>query len=190
MAGAVQGKDSIFYERLLEEARWGVNWILRTRFGDGYRLGGLIIGIWTKNIRGDKDDMQTEARNTPTDNLKAASSCALAAPHFEKKDPVFARWCRNSAIEDFQFAIDLLDTQRTEQNETELYALATVTAMRLYRLTQDVYYLDWATRLARTVMAGQQLEKRTDWKIPLEVSSMNLPGKSVFWPIITKAKST
>lgn len=167
MAGAVQGKDSIFYERLLEEARWGVNWILRTRFGDGYRLGGLIIGIWTKNIRGDKDDMQTEARNTPTDNLKAASSCALAAPHFEKKDPVFARWCRNSAIEDFQFAIDLLDTQRTEQNETELYALATVTAMRLYRLTQDVYYLDWATRLARTVMAGQQLEKRTDWKIPL-----------------------
>lgn len=62
--------------------------------------------------------------------------------------------------------------------------------MRLYRLTQDVYYLDWATRLARTVMAGQQLEKRTDWKIPLEVSSMNLPGKSVFWPIITKAKST
>ena len=167
MAGAVQSKDSIFYERLLEEARWGVNWILRTRFGDGYRLGGLIIGIWTKNIRGDKDDMQTEARNTPTDNLKAASSCALAAPHFEKKDPVFARWCRNSAIEDFQFAIDLLDTQRTEQNETELYALATVTAMRLYRLTQDVYYLDWATRLARTVMAGQQLEKRTDWKIPL-----------------------
>lgn len=144
-----------------------MNWILRTRFGDGYRLGGLIIGIWTKNIRGDKDDMQTEARNTPTDNLKAASSCALAAPHFEKKDPVFARWCRNSAIEDFQFAIDLLDTQRTEQNETELYALATVTAMRLYRLTQDVYYLDWATRLARTVMAGQQLEKRTDWKIPL-----------------------
>lgn len=108
----------------------------------------------------------------------------------KKKDPVFARWCRNSAIEDFQFAIDLLDTQRTEQNETELYALATVTAMRLYRLTQDVYYLDWATRLARTVMAGQQLEKRTDWKIPCEVSSMNLPGKSVFWPIITKAKST
>lgn len=31
MAGAVQGKDSIFYERLLEEARWGVNWILRFR---------------------------------------------------------------------------------------------------------------------------------------------------------------
>ena len=54
----------------------------------------------------------------------------------------------------------------------------------------DNLLLLFRTRLARTVMAGQQLEKRTDWKIPLEVSSMNLPGKSVFWPIITKAKST
>lgn len=167
MANAIQGKDSIFYERLLEEARWGLNWVMRTRFGDGYRLGGLIIGIWTKNIRGDKDDMQAEARNTPTDNLKAASYCALAVPHFEKKDPVFARWCRNCATEDFRFAIDLLDTQRTENNEADLYALATVTAMRLYRLTQDQYYLDWAARLARTVMACQQLERRNDWKTPL-----------------------
>ncbi|WP_321330658.1 glycoside hydrolase family 9 protein [uncultured Bacteroides sp.] len=167
MASAVQGKDSIFYERLLEEARWGLNWVMRTRFGDGYRIGGLIIGIWTKNIRGDKDDMQAEALNTPSDNLKAASYCALAVPHFEKTDPIFARWCRNCAIEDFQFAIDLLDTQRSDNNEVDLYALATVTAMRLYRLTQKQFYLDWAVRLAHTVMACQQLEKRTDWKIPL-----------------------
>ena len=55
MASAVADKDSLFYERLLEEARWGLNWVMRTRFGDGYRLRGLIIGIWTKNIRGDKD---------------------------------------------------------------------------------------------------------------------------------------
>ena len=167
MAEAVQGKDSIFYHRLLEEARWGLNWVLRTRFGDGYRLGGLIIGIWTKNIRGDKDDMETTARNTPSDNLKAASYCALAAPHFEQSDPVFARWCRNVAIEDFQFAIDSLDKQRNENNETELYALATVTAMRLYHLTHEEMYLNHAVRLARTVMAGQQLERRKEWKIPL-----------------------
>lgn len=77
LASAVKGKDTILYERLLEEARWGLNWTMRTRFGDGYRQGGLIIGIWTKNIRGDKDDMQSEARNTPSDNLIAASYCAL-----------------------------------------------------------------------------------------------------------------
>lgn len=167
MAQAVQGKDSIFYDRLLEEARWGLNWVLRTRFGDGYRLGGLIIGIWTQNIRGDKDDMEAMARNTPSDNLKAASYCALAVPHFEKRDPVFARWCRNVAVEDFRFAIDSLEKQRTDNNETELYALATVTAMRLYNLTKEEYYLEHAVRLARTVMAAQQLERRVDWAMPL-----------------------
>lgn len=137
LANAVKGKDTVLYERLLEEARWGLNWAMRTRFGDGYRHGGLIVGIWTQNIRGDKDDMQAEARNTPSDNLIAASYCALAVPHFEETDPVFARWCRNCAIEDFRFAMDLFDTQKTDNNEAELSALATVTAMRLYRLTHE-----------------------------------------------------
>ncbi|WP_455624254.1 glycoside hydrolase family 9 protein [Parabacteroides sp.] len=167
LASAVKGKDTVLYERLLEEARWGLNWTMRTRFGDGYRQGGLIIGIWTKNIRGDKDDMQSEARNTPSDNLIAASYCTLAVPHFEERDPVFARWCRNCAIEDFRFAMELLDTQRTDNNEAELSALATVTAMRLYRLTHDAQYLEQAAQLARTVMACQQLERRKDWSIPL-----------------------
>ena len=58
--------------------------------------------------------------------------------------------------------------------------------MRLYRLTQDVYYLDWATRLARTVMAGQQLEKRTDWKIPLRgfFYESSLGRYAAYWNLI------
>lgn len=63
--------------------------------------------------------------------------------------------------------MELLDTQRTDNNEAELSALATVTAMRLYRLTHDAQYLEQATRLARVVMACQQLERRKDWSIPL-----------------------
>lgn len=167
MADAVAGRDSILYERLLEEARWGLNWIMRTRFGDGYRAGGLIIGIWTKNIRGDKDDMETTARNNPYDNLKAASCCALAVKHFEHTDPVFARWCRNTAEEDFDFAMQRLAQSRTDNNESELYALATVTAMRLYNMSGNPKYLDKAAELARTVMACQQTERRTDWSRPL-----------------------
>ena len=167
MADAVAGRDSILYERLLEEARWGLNWVMRTRFGDGYRLGGLIIGIWTKNIRGDKDDMQATAGNNPYDNLKAASCCALAVKHFEDTDPVFARWCRNTAVEDFDFALERLEHSRNNSNEAELYALATVTAMRLYDMSGDSKYLDKAAELARTVMACQQTERRTDWAMPL-----------------------
>jgi hypothetical protein len=94
MAAAVKDKDRALYERLMEEARWGLNWTMRTRFGDGFRHGGLVVSIWTKNIRGDKDDMQTQAGNSAPDNLIAAAFCAMAAPMFEETDPVFARWCR------------------------------------------------------------------------------------------------
>jgi hypothetical protein len=167
LAGAVKNKDKILYERLLEEARWGLNWTMRTRFGDGYRHGGLIIGIWTKNIRGDKDDMQATARNTPSDNLIAATYCSMAVPYFKTIDSVFARWCYNCAKEDFLFAVDKMGKNEQSAKSVELSALATVTAMHLYRMTNDTNYLDWAAKFAKTVMSCQQVEREKSWNIPL-----------------------
>lgn len=168
MAAAARGKDQKLYERLLDEARWGLNWTLRTRFGDGFRHGGLVVSIWTKNIRGDKDDMQATATNSPDNNLIAAGFCALAAPFYEDRDPVFARWCRVAAEEDFAFAAELLGQPGPRKyKEVDMSALVVVTAMRLYRLTGKGEYLDWATNYARRVMACQQLEARADWTMPL-----------------------
>jgi hypothetical protein len=165
LAAAVKDKNSKLYERLLEEARWGLNWMMRTRFGDGYRHTGLVIGLWTKNIRGDKDDMQSVAKNVPSTNLVAASYCAMAVPYFEKIDPVFARWCRKCGIEDFQFAIETLGVNSV--TNVELAAQAVIASVHLYKITQDQKYIDYATRFAKTIMAGQQLERRKDWQIPL-----------------------
>ncbi len=167
LAASVKGKNPALYNRLLEEARWGLNWTLQTRFGDGYRDGGLIIGIWSDNTVGTKDDMEGKATNNPADNFIAASYCALAAPFYAADDPVFAYKCRKAAIEDFAFANELLGTSITEKNETELYAQAVVSAMYLYRLTKEQSYLDWAVRYAHIVMDCQQKERRTDWTIPL-----------------------
>ena len=124
------------------------------------------MAIWTKNIIGDKDDMEAEARNSPADNLAAATCCAMAVPFFEESDPVFARWCRNSAIEDFQFAIEAMGVMN-DGITTERAAMTTVAAMQLYRLTKDRQYLDWGVRYANGIMAGQQMERPDDWTIPL-----------------------
>ena len=179
LAEAMQGKNHIMYERLLEEARWGLNWTMRTRFGDGYRHGGLIIGIWTENIRGDKDDMQSTARNDSWDNFMGASYCAMAAPHYEAIDPVFARWCRNTAIEDFNFAEEKMETNFSNRKQkTDLAALAMVTAMHLHRITKEQWYIDRAAYYATIVMNCQQLERRTDWTIPLRGFFYESPEKT------------
>lgn len=166
-AEVIQGRDPELYGRLLEEARWGLNWVLRTRFGDGYRAGGLIIGIWTQNIRGDKDDMDGTASDRASDNFRSAEYAAMAVPHFESQDPVFARWCRMAAVEDFDFAMRRIDAQLTKENTTELSAMAVTAAMRLYRLTGEARYLEVAAERAKTVIAAQQWERRAEWIRPL-----------------------
>ena len=176
-AEAVRERDTLLYGRLLEEARWGLNWMLRTRFGDGYRVGGLIIGIWTQNIRGDKDDMDGKASDNASDNFRAAEYEALAVPHYEPVDPVFARWCRNAAVEDFDFALQRFDRDLNRNNVTELSAIAVTSAMRLYQLTRDSRYLTIAAEKARTVMTAQQLSRRTDWTMPLHGFFYESPAK-------------
>jgi hypothetical protein len=167
LAQVVAESNPTLHNRLVEEARWGLNWVLETRFGDGYRSGGLIIGIWSDNITGTKDDMEGKATNRPSDNFFSAAYCANGAPFFAKSDPVFSAWCRNAAIDDFRFGSELLGTVVTERNEAESFAIATVSAMQLYRLTKDKQYLDFAVSYARVVMDCQQVENRTDWSLPL-----------------------
>lgn len=119
LAQSVKKNNPALYKRLIEEARWGLDWTLKTRFGDGYRDGGLIVGIWTDNTIGTKDDMQGKASNNPSDNFISASYCAKAVPFYEQEDPVFAELCHKAAIEDFRFANDLLvlpSPKRMKQN--------------------------------------------------------------------------
>ena len=48
---AIKNKaDNFMYTRLVEEAKVGLNWLLRTRFGDGYRAMAVGYSIWRKNI--------------------------------------------------------------------------------------------------------------------------------------------
>lgn len=167
LAASVKDKQPDLYKRLLEEVRWGVNWSLSTRFGDGYRNGGLIIGIWTDNIIGTKDDMESKASNNPSDNFIASILTSTAVPFYKAEDSVFARWCSNAAIEDFRFANEMMGQVVNEKNETELHALATVAAVNLYQLTGHKMYIDKAAAFARVVMEAQQMERRNDWSIPL-----------------------
>jgi hypothetical protein len=144
-----------------------LNWVLNTRFSDGYRNGSLIVGIWTDNIIGTKDDMEAKASNNPFDNFISSIATSMSAPIYRSLDPVFTAWCERAAVEDFDFALSMMKQVINDKNENDLYALATVAAMNVYQLTHDKKYLDHAVQFAQVVMACQQLERRSDWSIPL-----------------------
>lgn len=167
MARNVKNTQPVLYQRLLEEARWGLNWTLNTRFGDGYRMGGLIIGIWTDNQLGTKDDLEGKASNNSFDNYIASIAAAMAVPFYRETDPVFAAWCEKAAREDYQFARDLMGQAVTPKNEVELYGLAALSAGTLYQLTHQPEYLAQGSGFAQVLMQCQQQTRRSDWSIPL-----------------------
>ncbi len=167
LANSVKNTHPDLYDRLLEEARWGLNWVLGTRFGDGYRDGGMIVGIWTDNVIGTKDDMQTTATNNPSDNYISSIATALAAPYYASVDPVFSEWCRKAAMEDYTFAKEMMGQTLNEKNETELYSIAAIAAMQLFQLTGKQEYLGDAVLQAHVIMECQQIDRRRDWSIPL-----------------------
>lgn len=167
LADATKETQPDLSDRVLEEARWGLNWVMRTRFGDGYRHVALTKSLWTKNLRGDQDDMTGEARYTAIHNYTAAYTCAYAVPFFADWDKLFADWCLRCAHEDFYFAEAKIDHCTERDLMVERYSEAVSVAAMLYRVTGDKQYLDAAAVRAQHLIQCQQLERRTDFSIPL-----------------------
>ncbi|MCL2059188.1 MAG: glycoside hydrolase family 9 protein, partial [Oscillospiraceae bacterium] len=166
-APAGAGAAATLHSRLLDEARWGLNWMMRTRFGDGFRVTWTTIGIWTKNIVGDTDDLTGQAYNDPFENFCASAAEAAGAGAFGVTDTDFSRYCLKCAVEDFDFAWDVLKNPdkgftRRATHEVQVYGQGAFAAAMLYKMTGDAAYLDKAAEMADIVMACQQTEY-PDW---------------------------
>ena len=100
-----RGENPELHNRLIEEGRWGLAWILKTSFGDGYRGSGSVNSRRTNGIIGDFDDMIAHAHNTPFDNFTASAVEAIAARVLKQSDPRIAAYSLKMAKADWQFAV-------------------------------------------------------------------------------------
>src|SRR5690606_3985265 len=92
-------------ERVLEEAKWGLDWVLRVRFPGGYRMGFASHNLWTNNIVGDADDRTREAKNNPNVNYIAAAAGAIASRVLRDSDAALAARALEIAEDDWSHAI-------------------------------------------------------------------------------------
>src|SRR5260370_21752286 len=97
-----RGEDPELCERLIEEARWGLDWILKTSFGDGYRNQGSVNSRWTDGILGNSDDITSTARNSPMGNFTASAAEAIAARVFKQSDTRLASHSLKMAAADWR----------------------------------------------------------------------------------------
>ncbi len=167
-----QGEDPGLTDRLLEEARWGLNWVLKTRFGDGYRSTGQLVSYWTDGIMGDGDDRFGQAVNDPEWNFRVSAVEALASHVLKDSDPELANRSLAIAQEDWRYAVEGLKTAAPRPeiygatDELERISFGVVASVELFRATGDQRYAEEAVTLGDQVLASQERTLQP-WTIPL-----------------------
>ena len=155
--------------RLREEALWGLDFVLRTRFGDSYRASSVGLLIWQDGEVGTFDDIHTvRVQNNAFDNYLQAGYEAYAA-RVLTENPALQDSLRRVAETDFAFAEDKFARDGFDSfrfmyehcyNTSNSQYLATVSwaASQLYRLTGDDAYAARAAESASYVLDCQETE--------------------------------
>ena len=102
---SVKEDNPVLAARILEEARWGLEFILQTRFGDGWRASSMGLLHWTDGVLGTMDDIvSVRTQNMAFDNYLLAAVEAYAARTLPDDDPAMKERLATVAEEDFAFA--------------------------------------------------------------------------------------
>jgi len=155
--------------RLLEEAEWGLEFVLRNRYGDGYHASSVGLIIWLDGIFGTKDDISSvRVQNSAFDNFLYSGYEAYAALTIDR-DPRLQEYVLKVAKEDFDFAMkrhkevgygEFIHFYEHSYNTSESQYMATASwaASMLYKLTKDPYYANKATEFIKYTLECQRKE--------------------------------
>lgn len=164
-----KNKNELLATRMLEEAEWGLEFILRNRYGDGYRASSMGLLIWQDGVSGTLDDISSvRVQNISFDNFLYAGYEAYAALTIGR-DPMLQEYLTKVAKEDFRFALEkhekdgyggFLHFYEHSYNTSESQYMATVSwaASMLYKLTKDPYYAEKATEFINYTLDCQRKE--------------------------------
>lgn len=156
--------------RLREEALWGLDYVLRTRFGDGYRATSVGTAMWSRGFMGDADDINARMHNNAYENYLCAAVECFSASCLRESDPGLSAAALAAAKADFGFAQEkFAQTGFSERppiywehswmtSESAFKATAALAASLLYRASGDTGYRDAAEEALDYVLSCQHTE--------------------------------
>jgi hypothetical protein len=141
-------------KRLLEEASWGLDWLLKTRFGGGYRITWARMRYYTDNKVGTVDDMIVAAQNIAFENFVFCTTAADAARLLKTVDPQRADTSLKAAEEDYAATLQ----QRTNWSNTTVdeAAYGTLASVELFRATGRHFYAVQAAHFGQLLIQCQE----------------------------------
>ena len=156
----------LLHGRLMEEARWGLDFILKTRFGDGYRATSAGATRYTDNMIGTFDDIAARVHNHAFENFLFSGVEAYAALILREEDPPLADTALHAARQDFTFAAEVfkktgVDPARMFEHTwnsglSQYLAVRLWSASLLYRATKETSYRKEILSCAEKLIACQE----------------------------------
>lgn len=141
-------------KRLQDEVAWGVAYLLKTRFGDGYHMSFSVMRIYTDNEVGTMDDVVSPAQNVPWENFLAAAVQAKAATILRDYHPELAEESRKAALEDWQAAVD--SREAWDGADYREAAWGATSSILLGKMTGDGKYNKYAVQFGGLLVKCQQ----------------------------------
>lgn len=162
LADRLKTRDPALSARLIEEAKWGLDWLARVRFPGGYKVYFSSHNLWTNNVAGDADDRSRETKNNPNANYIAAAAEALAYRVLKESEPALASRALALAKEDWEHAVSGVEnassrtTSAFAASQMELASIGITASLELFRATGDAKYSRKAEELAQVILDSQQ----------------------------------
>jgi hypothetical protein len=150
----VRGSQPALQERVVDELSWGLKWLLKTRYGDGFRSSWSTMRIYTDNKIGTVDDVIAAARNLPWENFVSAAAEVRASRLLGPDQADLSKQSLDAAEVDWQAAV----ASRKEWSEAELREAAwgTISSIELYRATGKPTYAERARQFGELLLRCQQ----------------------------------
>ncbi len=177
MAARAREKNNIdLCNRLTEEALWGLDFIMKTRLGNGHRFQTWGTNLWTDGYIGSIDDAgrrQVVETNSGFENFLFSGIEAYASMTLEKDDALKENLGK-IAREDFGFALKRFEelgyNERISKGHGHAYMasqsqyMATISwsASMLYKLTGEKFYADKAAEAIKYTIQCQRSEPLND----------------------------
>ena len=150
LAGQLKNSDPELSARLIEEGKWGLDWILKTRFKDGARFRFSTMDYWTDGIIGTIDDVPSKASIT-LENLYCAKTEAVAAMVLKNEDPILASYALRTAKEDWAVSMENIRSL-----SPDLAGAIVNSSIELFKATSEDQYMSTAIAYGDSIIACQQ----------------------------------
>ncbi|NQT85153.1 glycoside hydrolase family 9 protein, partial [bacterium] len=167
LALAERLEPSPLRSRLIEEAKWGLDWVLKTSFRDGHRVHWATLRFWTNGKVGDVDDVMAKPQSGPDGSFYAAAAEAVAARVLKTEAPELAEKALAMAQEDWKFGCQGIEKMKPDAIHIELASIAALASLELHAATGEAQYGDRARTMGAILVRCQQRELPPGIRTPI-----------------------